>query len=80
MPQPVLLWTDILIWLLVAISVLFAWYTVKHEHLRAPWRRVAHSRTAMSALVILAAYILVGLIDSVHFHPRIENNNIPPAW
>ena len=73
MPQPVLLWTDILIWLLVAISSLFAWYTVQHEHLSAPWRRVARSRTAMSALVVLAAYILVGLLDSVHFHPRIDN-------
>lgn len=73
MPKPVLLWTDLLIWLLVLISLLFAWYTVRHEHLRAPWRRVARSRTAMSALMVLAVYILVGLVDSIHFNPRLAN-------
>ena len=73
MPRFTLLWTDALIWLLVLISLLFAWQALRHEHLRAPWRRVAHSRTALGALVVLGAYVLIGLADSVHFHPRLEN-------
>ena len=64
---PVVLWTDALVYLLVAAVAGFAWYVRRHEHLRAPWWRVAQTPAAMSALVVLAVFILVGLFDSVHF-------------
>ncbi len=32
----------------------FVWYVRRHEHLRAPWRRVAQTPSGMSALVVLA--------------------------
>ena len=64
---PVILWTDALIYLLLAVVAGFVWYVRRHEHLRAPWWRVAQTPAAMSALVVLAAFILVGLLDSVHF-------------
>ena len=38
--MPVLLTTDILIFLLIAVAVGFALYASRHEHLRAPWRSV----------------------------------------
>jgi peptide/nickel transport system permease protein len=61
------LWTDALVYLLVAAVAGFAWYVRRHEHLRAPWWRVAQTPAAMSALVVLAVFILVGLFDSLHF-------------
>ncbi len=64
---PVVLWTDALVYLLVAAVAGFAWYVRRHEHLRAPWWRVAQTPAAMSALVVLAVFILVGLFDSLHF-------------
>jgi peptide/nickel transport system permease protein len=64
---PVILWTDALICLLLAAVAGFAWYVRRNEHLRAPWWRVAQTPAAMSALVVLAVFILVGLLDSVHF-------------
>ena len=64
---PVILWTDALIYLLLAVVAGFVWYVRRHEHLRAPWRRVAQTPAAMSALVVLAVFILIGLLDSVHF-------------
>ena len=64
---PVVLWTDALVYLLVAAVAGFAWYVRRHEHLRAPWWRVAQTPAAMSALVVLAVFILVGLLDSLHF-------------
>jgi peptide/nickel transport system permease protein len=73
MPQPVLLWTDVLIWLLVALTLLFAWYASRQEQLRGAWRLVLRSRTAMAAVVVLGAYVLVGLADSIHFNPRLED-------
>jgi peptide/nickel transport system permease protein len=67
----VLLWTDGLFFVLVATTVIYAYRVRRHAHLRAPWRQVARSRSAMGAAVVLAAYVAVALLDSVHFHPRV---------
>jgi len=69
--QPVMLATDALIYLLLVLAVSFAWYTRRHDHLRAPWRRVARSHTAMGALVIIGVYVVIGLLDTFHF--RLAN-------
>lgn len=69
----VLLWTDVLVWLLVAAAVSYFVYARKREHLIAPWRRVPRSGAAMVATVVLAAYLVVGLLDSIHFQRRLES-------
>ena len=71
---PVVLWTDALVYLLVAATAAYFWYVHRHEHLAVPWRRVASSAPGMSALVVLLAFIALGLLDSVHFRPRLEKN------
>ena len=38
--KPVILWTDALVFLLVAVILVFGWYVRRHEHLLAPWRKV----------------------------------------
>jgi peptide/nickel transport system permease protein len=63
----VLLWTDLLIYVLLATLIAFFSYVHGKEHLAAPWRQVLRRPLAMTALVILSAYVLVGLLDSVHF-------------
>jgi len=70
--MPVILWTDALIFLLLLLSGLFAWHAAHHEHLRAPWREVARSKTTMATLVILGSYAVIGILDSMHFHPRLD--------
>jgi peptide/nickel transport system permease protein len=70
--MPVVLWTDALIYLLLALAAGFAAYASRREHLREPWSRVVRSRVGVSALVILGFYVAVGLLDSLHFHPREE--------
>jgi len=70
-----LFWTDALIFLLVVMAAAFAWYARRKEHLRAPWRRVGRNRVAMSAMVVLLAYVAIGLLDSFHFRPALESNN-----
>ncbi len=72
MPVPVLLATDALFFLLFLLVLGFALVARRHEHLRAPWRRVARSRAAVAAAVVLAAYAVVGLLDSLHFHPALD--------
>ncbi|AFL72941.1 ABC transporter permease [Thiocystis violascens] len=65
--MPVVLWTDALVFLLIALGLIFGLHAARHEHLRAPWRRVVRSRVGVATLVVLSAYGLVGLLDTVHF-------------
>ncbi len=71
----VLLSTDVLIYLLVFVVVAFIFYARRKEHLRAPWRQVAKSRLGMASAVILFAYVTIGLLDSIHFHPRLDGTD-----
>ena len=70
--KPVLLWTDALVFLLVLVIAAFAFYARRHEHLRAPWRRVCAGRMGMVSLVIILCYVVVGLLDSVHFREPLK--------
>ena len=69
--RPVILWTDALIYVLIAALVIFAWYVRRHEHLRAPWRRVARSASGMSALTVLVFFVAVGILDSIHYRAAL---------
>ena len=71
--MPVVLWTDALVFLLVAVILVFAWQVRRHEHLLAPWRKVAHSRSGMIAAVVLTAFVAVGLLDSLHFRSKLAD-------
>jgi peptide/nickel transport system permease protein len=72
---PVILWTDALVFLLVFLMSAFIWYMRGNEHLLAPWRRVGHSASGMSALTVLVFFIIVGLLDTLHFRPALEQKN-----
>ena len=69
---PVLLTTDVLVWLLVAAVGSYFVYVRRQPHLRVPWQRVTRSASGMSALVVLAVFIAVGLLDSLHYRPALE--------
>ncbi len=70
--MPVILWTDALIFLLLALVAVFVFHARRREHLRAPWRKVVRSRMGMAAAVILSLYIAIGLLDSLHYQPVLE--------
>ncbi|WP_292994001.1 ABC transporter permease [Nitrosomonas sp.] len=71
--SPIILWTDALIYLFVAIVLIFIGYVRHHEHLLTPWKRVGHSASGMSALTILIFFLVIGLLDTVHFRPILEH-------
>ncbi len=70
--QPVILWTDALIYLLLLVIIFFVVYARKHEHLRTPWRLVWRSHLAMISAVFLAVFVIIGLLDSIHFRAGFE--------
>ena len=72
--KPVILTTDALIFLLIAVVAVSAWYINRHQHLLAPWKKVAHNRSGMIAAVILLVFVTVGLLDSLHFRPRLSGD------
>ncbi len=78
----VVLWTDALVFLLVAVLTAFVIYVRGKPHLRAPWGQVIRRPLAAASLVVLCAYVVVGLLDSVHFREQLsaqagtENNEI----
>jgi peptide/nickel transport system permease protein len=73
MIKPVILWTDALVFVLVAVILAFIGFARHREYLRVPWRRVARSPLGMGALMVLLVYVAIGLLDSVHFRLRLEN-------
>ncbi|HEY6966967.1 MAG TPA: ABC transporter permease [Burkholderiales bacterium] len=77
--MPFVLATDALVWLLVAATVAYALYCRRHAHLAAPWRRVFQSPAAMASAVVLAAFLAVGLLDSLHYRPKLEQKAGEPA-
>ncbi|HSO83076.1 ABC transporter permease [Thiocapsa sp.] len=70
--MPVVLWTDGLVFLLLALIGAFVLYASRHEHMRAPWRRVVRSRVGVATIVVLGFYVAVGLLDTVHFRLALD--------
>ena len=73
--SPIILWTDALIYLFAAIVFFIVWYVRRHEHLLAQWKRVGHSASGMSALTVLIFFLVIGLLDTVHFRPALDHKN-----
>ena len=78
--QVVLLKTDVLFFVLLGLAAFYAFYASRREHLRAPWRQVAERPLGMAAAVVLSAYLVVAVLDSCHFHPRLADNGGERAY
>ena len=70
--QIVVLWSDILIWLLVGAGVGVGVLIAKTPPLLSAWRRVGANRIGMASATVLLAFALVGLLDSLHYRPALE--------
>jgi len=71
MPKFVFLWTDLVLWLVVAATVAYVVHVRRSPNLRATWRHVLRDAPAMSAAVVLVVFVTIALLDSVHFRPRL---------
>jgi peptide/nickel transport system permease protein len=70
--KPVILWTDALIYLLLLVIALLVWHVRRHEHLAAPWHKVARSASGMSAATVLALFVAIGIADSLHYRAAVS--------
>ncbi len=70
---PVLLWSDLLLWSIVGVSLLLGARSRRNPLLRNAWRRVGASRAGMASATLLFVFLLVGLLDSLHYRPRLAD-------
>ncbi len=65
--QVVLLWSDALLFVLIAVIVGLVLWARRQDALRAAWARVLRDGVAMAAATVLAVFVLIGLLDSLHY-------------
>jgi peptide/nickel transport system permease protein len=85
MPKFVFLSTDIALALLLLGLALYVRHVRRSPDLRATWRPVFRNAPAMSALVVLLLFLLIGVLDSIHFRPLLPQApgaaaDAPPAY
>ncbi|MDR0776905.1 MAG: ABC transporter permease [Azonexus sp.] len=73
--QIVILWSDVLVWLLLAAGIGVGVLIARSPPLLAAWRRVSANRIGMAAAIVLLAFIGVGLLDSLHYRPALESES-----
>jgi peptide/nickel transport system permease protein len=72
--QPVILWTDALIFALLAAVLVLVWFIRRQEHLLAPWRVVSQRPMAMGSALVLGVFVVIGLLDSLHYRERLADS------
>lgn len=63
----VILWTDALIYLLVLTILISGFFISRKPQLQRPLRKISTSKTGMISLLFLVFFVIIGLLDSVHF-------------
>ncbi|MDR1994433.1 ABC transporter permease [Azonexus sp.] len=71
--QIVVLWSDVLVWLLLAAGISVGVLIARSPPLLAAWRRVSANRIGMASAIVLLAFIGVGLLDSLHVRAALES-------
>jgi peptide/nickel transport system permease protein len=72
----VILWTDALIFSLLILVAGLTYYLRGKEHLKRPLTTLRQSSTGMSSLIVLLFFMTIGIMDSIHFKPPSQNNEI----
>jgi peptide/nickel transport system permease protein len=73
--MPVILWTDAMIFILLVAGGAGAWWIRQRPHLILPWLRVAQSKVGMVSLLILSLFLVIGLLDSLHYRAALPDKN-----
>lgn len=69
--KPVLLATDVLLFLLLAIVLGAIWRARHSEPARAAWREVGKRGMGMASATVLLVFLMIGVVDSLHYRPAL---------
>ena len=76
--QGVILWSDVFIWLLVLAGMAAGCWSRRQPPLVAAFKRVGQSRPGMAAATFLSVFLLIGLLDSVHYREALPGKEGEP--
>ncbi len=71
--KPVFLLTDILLFILIALALVYFFQSRKKQHLKEQWQQLSNSTAAMCSGAILIIYLIIGVADSIHFRTQLDN-------
>ncbi|GAB6141792.1 ABC transporter permease [Methylosoma difficile] len=71
----IVLWTDALLFLLVFALLGLGLYLRGKAHLHRPLQKITSSKTGMVSLLVLVFFVVVALLDSVHFKSDSDTSN-----
>jgi ABC-type dipeptide/oligopeptide/nickel transport system permease subunit len=77
--KPVLLWSDMLFFLLIALALGGVWWGRRQEHWRAAWAAVWAKRRARIAASVLAVFFVISLVDSFHYRAELTREEGKPV-
>jgi peptide/nickel transport system permease protein len=75
----VILWTDVALWTLFALLLGYGVRVVRHDTLRATWRRVLRDGPALCSSLVLLLFVGITALDSVHFRLALAAAEGQPA-
>ena len=70
--KPLLLWSDVLVYLLVIALTLFFYRLRRDPQTRQRWGQVFGTRLGMVTFTVIMAYVGIALLDSLHFRKALE--------
>ena len=77
--MPVFLITDLFVYALVLAGLVYGWRASHDEHLRAQWRLILRRPVAMVSAMVLGLFLLVALLDCVHYRPALPSEPGQPV-
>ncbi len=70
----VVLWTDWVVFFVLAATLLYAWNVLRTPHLASTWRKAFASPTGSAAATVLAAFVAIGVLDTLHYRRLLSNS------
>lgn len=70
------LWSDVLIYVLIALLAIYTYIGKKNAHTRASWARVFARPSRVIAGIVLLLFIIIGVLDSIHFRLQSDSHAI----
>lgn len=71
---PVVLWTDILVYLLIILSSVLLIVMLKNPLQKNALLQLSQSKSGMISVLILMIFVIIGFADSLHFRLALNNN------
>ncbi|HEY9104409.1 ABC transporter permease [Chitinimonas sp.] len=68
----VTLWTDWVVFFVLAALCTYIWRVARTPHLAVTWRKAFLSAPGSAAATVLAMFVAIGVIDSLHYRPLLE--------